>query len=100
MWNFHIFHLSEVDLADQGPSLGPLRPTTGPTTGPTGGHLGVVKILCELRADTDKGATRYGASPLFTAAEYGHAEADKRGWDGGWGMGWDGGWHGTSFLVK
>ena len=82
-----------MDLADQGPSLGPLRPTTGPTTGPTGGHLGVVKILCELRADTDKGATRYGASPLFTAAEYGHAEAPPKGagmGDGGWdGMGVD-----------
>lgn len=72
-------------IADQGPSL---RPTTGPAGCFTGGHLGVVKILCELRADTDKGATRYSASPLFTAAEYGHAEADKRGWDGGWGLAW------------
>ena len=62
-----------------------------PSLCPTGGHLGVVKILCELRADTDKGATRYGASPLFTAAEYGHAEAHKRGWDVGlvgWGLAW------------
>jgi len=80
LWNFHIFHLSEVALRIK---VHPSVPQH-----PTGGHLGVVKILCELRADTDKGATRYGASPLFTAAEYGHAEADKRGWDGGWGLAW------------
>ena len=48
----------------------------------------MVKILCELRADTDKGATRHGASPLFTAAEYGHAEADETGWDIGWQFAW------------
>eukprot|EP00438_Fugacium_kawagutii_P005332 Skav210306 [mRNA] locus=scaffold475:203152:208145:- [translate_table: standard] len=40
-----------------------------------GGHRGVVKVLCDLRADMDKGASRNDASPLFTAAEYGHYEA-------------------------
>ena len=52
---------------------------------PTGGHRGVVKILCELRAEIDKGAQLTGASPLFTASEYGHVEAAKiRGWLAAW----------------
>lgn len=37
----------------------------------------MVKVLCELRAEIDKGALLTGASPLFTAAEYGHVEAGE-----------------------